>query len=39
MEIVEKQVEKIKEVPTEDYCYNRNRYATKGVAGTGLGLK
>lgn len=45
MEIVEKQVEKIKEVPCgywENCGYNRgygHNYASKGVAGTGLGLK
>jgi hypothetical protein len=44
MEIIEKQIEKVKEVPAE--CYNNwgyNRYgfrpASRGVAGTGLGLK
>lgn len=45
MEIIEKNVEKIKEVPY-GYCdecgygrhYDRDRYATKGVAGSGLGL-
>ena len=42
MEVVEKQVEKIKEVPygywdNHGGCYNR--YASKGVAGTGLGLR
>lgn len=37
MEIIEKQVEKVKEVPYDSY-YHRDRYATKGVAGTGLGL-
>lgn len=41
MEIIEKQIEKVKEVPAE--CYNNwghgyHRYASKGVAGTGLGL-
>lgn len=41
MEIVEKQVEKVKEVPygyCDDWGYRGNRYASKGVAGTGLGL-
>lgn len=39
MEIIEKQVEKVKEVPYDGYgYYPRDRYATKGVAGTGLGL-
>lgn len=39
MEIIEKQVEKVKEVPYDGYGYcPRDRYATKGVAGTGLGL-
>lgn len=39
MEIIEKQVEKVKEVPYDGYgYYHRDRYATKGVAGTGLGL-
>lgn len=39
MEIIEKQVEKVKEVPYDGYGYcSRDRYATKGVAGTGLGL-
>lgn len=46
MEIIEKQVEKVKEVPCGYYgaydCghgyYGRDRYASKGVAGTGLGL-
>lgn len=41
MEIIEKQVEKIKEVPygyCDDWGYRGNRYASKGVAGTGLGL-
>lgn len=39
MEIIEKQIEKVKEVPAE--CYNHNwghKYASKGVGGTGLGL-
>lgn len=41
MEIIEKQIEKVKEVPAE--CYNNwghgyHRFASKGVAGTGLGL-
>lgn len=41
MEIIEKQIEKVKEVPAD--CYNNNywghkRWATRGVAGTGLGL-
>lgn len=41
MEIIEKQIEKVKEVPAE--CYNSwghgyHRFASKGVAGTGLGL-
>lgn len=43
MEIIEKQIEKVKEVPAD--CYNNgwgynhgHRYASKGVAGTGLGL-
>lgn len=41
MEIIEKQIEKVKEVPAE--CYNNcgwghQRYASKGVAGAGLGL-
>lgn len=43
MEIIEKKVEKVKEVPYgyydgPGYGYGRDRYATKGVAGTGLGL-
>lgn len=42
MEVVEKQVEKIKEVPYGYWdghnCYN-HKYASKGVAGTGLGLR
>lgn len=42
MEIIEKQVEKVKELPAE-WCdghrgYGYNRYASKGVAGAGLGL-
>ena len=51
MEIIEKQVEKVKEVPCgywdncyDNYGYRRNYnggapFASKGVAGTGLGLK
>lgn len=44
MEIIEKQIEKVKEVPAENYdgyYGNRgyNRYATRGLAGTALGLK
>ena len=44
MEIVEKQVEKIKEVPygywdgCDNSCNRGHRYASKGVAGTALGL-
>ena len=44
MEIIEKQVEKTREVPCGywDNCgngyYGRDRYASKGVAGTGLGV-
>lgn len=47
MEIIEKQVEKVKEVPYgycdeygygHGYGYGRDRFASKGVAGTGLGL-
>lgn len=41
MEIIEKQVEKVKEVPADGYGwdgYRHDRYASKGVAGTGLGL-
>lgn len=40
MEIIEKQVEKVKEIPS-DNCYwdkKHDEYASKGVAGTGLGL-
>jgi hypothetical protein len=44
MEIIEKQIEKVKEVPAE--CYNNWGYgkygfrpASRGVAGAGLGLK
>ena len=44
MEIIEKQIEKVKEVPAD--CYNsyngrwnyNSPFASKGVAGTGLGL-
>lgn len=42
MEIIEKQIEKVKEVPAE--CYNNyngwggRRWASRGVAGAGLGL-
>lgn len=50
MEIIEKQVEKVKEVPygywdnCDGYNYRRGYnvgtpFASKGVAGTGLGLK
>lgn len=38
MEIIEKQVEKVKEVPYDNYYCSRDKYASKGVAGTGLGL-
>ena len=41
MEVVEKQVEKIKEVPYgywDGHCGYGHKYASKGVAGTGLGL-
>lgn len=38
MEIIEKQVEKVKEVPYDNYSCSRDKYASKGVAGTGLGL-
>jgi hypothetical protein len=42
MEIIEKQIEKVKEVPAECYGYGYNhggfRPASRGVAGAGLGL-
>lgn len=41
MEIIEKQIEKVKEVPADCYNYNNwggKRWASRGVAGTGLGL-
>lgn len=41
MEIIEKQVERVKEVPYGWECDGNYRrpYASRGVAGTGLGLK
>ena len=44
MEIIEKQIEKVKEVPAENYdgyYGNRgyNRYATRGLAGTASQVK
>lgn len=42
MEIIEKQIEKVKEVPCWDSyehgCNKSSKYASKGVGGTGLGL-
>jgi hypothetical protein len=40
MDVIEKQIEKVKELPAD--CWdNRNRYGHnyRGIAGTGLGLK
>ena len=38
MEIVEKQVEKVKEVPTEGYGYDRRNINGKANAGLTLGI-
>ena len=44
MEIIEKQIEKVKEVPADCYSngwgygYGHNRFASRGVGGTALGL-